>query len=206
MDRYALSSAKRAVVRLIAILFFAVGGFYIANAPLPLVAPQWTAWSWSEDHGFVGEPEAMLPDVARLKLAADPAARARFLERLHEPRVRVRHLLLDLTTSIPAIVILCGVGVALWRSTRQAADAIESGLPWLMAVGWACVVLAIALPLADGFRTGLLLQGVLPTPDFWFDIDTGGILYTLLIAAGILAATWTISAGLKARADMAEIV
>ena len=100
------------------------------------------------------------------------------------------------------------MGMALWRSTRDVPDAVESGLPWLMAVGWACVVLAVALPISDGFRTVLLLDGVIPTPPggFWFDLDTGGILYTLLIAAGILAATWTISAGLKARADIAEIV
>lgn len=208
MDRYSLSRGKRRVVRAIALLFFAAGALYVVDVPLPLVAPTYTSWAWSDERGFFGDPEALLPDEARVKLATDPAARARFLRRLHEPDVRVRHLLLGLTTSLPAIVILCGMGMALWRSTRDVPDAVESGLPWLMAVGWACVVLAVTLPIAEGFRTVLLLDGVIPTPPggFWFDLDTGGILYTLLIAAGILAATWTISAGLKARADIAEIV
>ncbi|UZK65469.1 hypothetical protein [Sphingomonas sp. M1-B02] len=203
-----LSRGKRAAVRAIALLFFVLGAVRIAEAPLPLVAPGYIGWSGSLSRGVIGEPEALLPEAARFKLAADPALRTRYLRRLETPDVRTAHFLLTLLIDVPVIVILCGMGVALWRSTRLVPEAVESGLPWLMAVGWACVAISLGFPIVDGFRTGMLVQGVLPGHDlFWYDPDTGATSYImLLIAAGILAATWTISAGLKARADMAEIV
>lgn len=194
-------------MRVIALFFFALGAVEIAEVPLPLVAPGYIGWGWSPGHGLVGEPEALLPEAARFRLVADPAIKTRYIRRLETRDVRTAHFLFTLLIDVPVIVILCGMGMALWRSTRLVSDAVESGLPWLMAVGWACVAVSLALPIVDGFRTGLLMQGVLPDHDvFWYDPDTSGTTYVmLLIAAGILAATWTISAGLRARADMAEI-
>lgn len=208
MDRYILSRSKRAAVRAIALLFFVFGAIEIVEAPLPLLAPSYIGWGWSPSRGMTGEPEALLPEAARFKLASDPALKARYIQRIDTPHVRVAHFLLTLLISVPVVVVLCGMGMALWQSTRLVPEAVESGLPWLMAVGWACVALSLGLPIIDGFRTALLMRGVLPGHDlFWYDPDTGGTTYImLLIAAGILAATWTISAGLKARADMAEIV
>jgi hypothetical protein len=203
-----LSRGKRAAVRVIALFFFALGAIEIAEAPLPLVAPDYIGWGWSSSSGVFGEPEALLPEAARFKLVADPAIKTRYIRRLETLDVRTAHFLLTLLIDLPVIVILCGMGMALWRSTRLVPDAVESGLPWLMAVGWACIALSFGMPIVDGFRTGLLLRGVLPGHDlFWYDPDTSGTTYImLLISAGILAAAWTISAGLKARADMAEIV
>jgi len=185
-----------------------LGAVEVAETPLPLVAPGYIGWGWSPSRGLKGEPEALLPEAARFRLAADPVTRVRYMQRLEALNVRTAHFLLTLLIAIPVIVILCGMGMALWRSTRLVPDAVESGLPWLMAVGWACVAVSLGLPIVDGFRTGLLVRDVLPGHDlFWYDPDTSGTTYVmLLIAAGILAATWTISAGLKARADMAEIV
>jgi len=193
---------------MIALVFFALGGMEIAEAPLPLVAPRLIAPGWDRDRGLLGEPQALLPEAARFRLATDAAGTAKFLSRLEEPGVRAGHLLLSLLIDGPVIVILCGMGMALWRSTRDVPDAVEAGLRWLMAVGWACVVFATTFPLFDGLRTVLILKGIMPTPRYlWYDPATGGATYILLlVAAGILAATWTISAGLKARADMAEIV
>jgi len=203
-----LSRGKRAAVRAIALLFFALGAIEVAEVPLPLAAPGYIDWSWSPSEGVTGQPEAMLPEAARFRLAANPEIRMRYIQRLGTPKVRTVHFLLSALIDIPVIVILWGMGMALWRSTRLVPDAVESGLPWLMAVGWACVALALGLPVTDGFRTGLLLRGVLPGDGaFWYDPDTFGLTEIMLLtAAGILAATWTISAGLRARADMAEIV
>lgn len=208
MDRYALSRPKRMVVRAIALLFFALGIVEVAQLPLPAIAPHLINPAWSSERGWIGEPAAMLPEPARFRLANDAPARARFLARLQRPEVRSGHLLLSLAIDLPLLMILGGMGMALWRSTRLVPDAVESGLPWLMAVGWSCVAIAVGLPIADGFRTAMLLRGVIPAPArFWYDPDASGTTeLLLLIAAGILAATWTISAGLKARRDMAEIV
>lgn len=208
MDKYALSRGRRLVVRVIALIFFALGAVEIAEAPLPLVAPHLINPGWSSDRGLFGEPEVLLPEPARFRLAARRETRERFLARLNDPGVRLGHILLSLAIDGQVIVILCGMGMALWRSTRLVQGAVESGLPWLIAVGWTCALFALTFPLIDGFRTGLLLHGVMPTPGrFWYDPDTGGITYILLlIAAGILAATWTIAAGLRARAELAEIV
>jgi len=203
-----LSRRKRAAVRVIALLFFALGAIEVAEVPLPLAAPRYINWSWSADQGVTGQPEGLLPEAARFRLAADPAIRMRYTRRLETPEVRTLHFLLSLLIEIPVIVILWGMGMALWRSTRLMPDAVESGLPWLMAVGWACLAVSFGMPIVDGFRTAVLLQDVLPGHDgFWYDPDTFGLTeMMLLIAAGILAATWTISAGLRARADMAAIV
>lgn len=193
---------------MIALLFFALGTIEVAEMPLPLAAPGYINWGWSPSEGVTGQPEAMLPEAARFRLAADPEIKMRYIQRLETPEVRVFHFLLSLLIDVPVIVILWGMGMALWRSTRLVPGAVESGLPWLMAVGWACVAVALGLPITDGFRTGLLLRDVLPGHGvFWYDPDSFGLTeIMLLIAAGILAATWTISAGLRARADMAEIV
>lgn len=203
-----MSRRKRAAVRFIALVFFVLGATEIIEAPLPLLAPGYITPSWSADAGFSGEPEALLPEPARFRLAADPALKARYHQRLHTLDVRTAHFLLTLLIEIPVITILVGMGMALWRSTRLVPDAVEAGLQWLMAVGWACVGISIGMPIVDGFRTGLLVRGVLPGHElFWYDPDTTGLTYIMmLIAAGILAATWTISAGLKARADMAQII
>ena len=208
MDRYLLSRRRRLVVRAIALAFFALGSVEIAEAPLPLGAPRLIGPAWSPGSGLSGEPELLLPEPARFQLATHPAMRARFLARLEEPGVRLGHLLLSLGYDVPVILILCGMGVALWRSTRLVPDAVESGMPWLIAVGWACAVFAVTSPVLDGLRTGLLLRGIMPGAGFfWYDPDTAGTTeFVLLVAAGLLAATWTISAGLRARADLAEIV
>jgi hypothetical protein len=208
MDRYALPPAKRLIVRLIALVFFALGLMEVTLLPLPATAPHFVNPAWDSRQGWIGEPEAVLPEPARFRLAADPAMRARFVARLQEPSVRTMNFVLSLMIDLAVIVMLGGMGMALWRSTRLVPDAVESGLPWLMAVGWSCVAMAIGMPIIDGFRTALLLRGVMSAPTlFWYDPDSGGTTeLALLIAAGILAATWTISAGLKARRDMAEIV
>ena len=207
-DRYALSRSRRLVIRAIALIFFLLAVEELAETSLPLVAPHLIAPGWSAEEGLVGAPDQLLPEMPRFQLATRPGARARFLTRLNDPATRWRHFALTIAISGLVVVILGGMGMALWRSTRLVPRAVESGMTWLIAVGWACAMFAVAFPVADGFRSGLLLQGVLPgAPSFWYDPDTSGTTYILLlIAAGILAATWTIEAGLRARADLAEIV
>lgn len=196
------------MVRVIALVFFLLAAEEIAEAALPLVAPQLIDPGWSVERGLVGEPDQLLPQAARFRIATHPDARARFLARLNDPAIRWRHFALTVAINGVVVVILAGMGLALWRSTRLVPNAVESGMPWLIAVGWACATFALGFPVADGFRSGLLLHGVLPhASPFWYDPDTGDTTYLLLlIAAGILAAAWTIEAGLRARADLAEIV
>jgi hypothetical protein len=85
-------------------------------------------------------------------------------------------------------------------------DAALSGVPWLLRASIAGVAMALVVPLAEGFRTGLLLQGVVPTATLDMNIDMDALQRNLLFAAAALAATWTISSGLRARAELAEIV
>ncbi len=208
MDRYVLPRAKRLVIRGIALVFFGLGLLELPALPLPSVAPQLIGSGWLPGPVTEARPEALLPEEAQWRLAADPAGHVRFVARLRRPEVRVAHQLLAAVIVMPLLVILFGLGMALWRSTRLTPGAVEEALRWLGAVGWAALFGAVAGPVLDGVRTVVVLRGVIPTPRLlWYDPATEGTTYVLLlVAAGILAATWTISAGLKARADMAAIV
>jgi hypothetical protein len=152
------------------------------------------------------DPYILLPIGVRTQVEPAPAARARFEQRLDDPQVRLRLFLVELVGRLPELAIMYCVGIALWRSSRGSVDAALSGVPWLFRASIAGVAFAILTPPIEAVRTGLLMEGVIPTSAFELDLDLDALKQNLLFAAAALAATWTISSGLRARAELAQIV
>lgn len=208
-DRYSLTPFRMRAVRVLALVFLALGLHRTATLALPLVAPAYMVMSLDFDaaHWRIGpDPLSILPPEARLQVAPDAAARARYAARLADAGVRHRLFLIELLGRLPELAVMYGVGIALWRASRPGADAGLSGVPWLLRAAGAGVMLALVTPVAEAARTGLLLAGVVPTPALNFKIDLDRVEQHLLFAAAAWAATWTIASGLRARADLADIV
>jgi hypothetical protein len=208
-DKYALNRRRAFAVRVLALIFLALGVHRTATLALPLVAPAYMGYSFEVDEKgqrLRPDPYILLPDAARLQVEPHPGARARFEARLEDRQVRLRLFLIEVAGRLPELAVMYCIGIALWRSSRPGVDAALSGVPWLLRASIAGVAMALVVPLAEGFRTGLLLQGVVPTATLDMNIDMDALQRNLLFAAAALAATWTISSGLRARAELAEIV
>jgi hypothetical protein len=196
-------------VRVLALVFLALAAHRTATLALPLVAPAYMGVMFEYEAGRAQlrpDPYVLLPVAARTQVEPDAAARARFESRLNDRGVRLRLFLLELAGRLPELAVMYCIGIALWRSSRPGVEAALSGVPWLLRAAIAGLVMAVATPVAEAVRTGLLLSGVAPTATFDINIDLDEMQRNLLFAAAALAATWTISAGLRARADLAEIV
>jgi hypothetical protein len=196
-------------VRVLALVFLALAVHRTATLALPLVAPAYMGVMFEYEAGRAQlrlDPYVLLPVAARTQVEPDAAARARFESRLNDSGVRLRLFLLELAGRLPQLAVMYCIGLALWRSSRPGVEAALSGVPWLLGAAIAGLVMAVATPIAEAVRTGLLLSGVAPTATFDINIDLDEMQRNLLFAAAALAATWTISAGLRARADLAEIV
>ncbi|HEX8533970.1 MAG TPA: hypothetical protein VF662_07360 [Allosphingosinicella sp.] len=196
-------------MRVLALVFLALAAHRTATLALPLVAPAYMGVMFEYEAGRAQlrpDPYVLLPVAARTQVEPDAAARARFESRLNDRGVRLRLFLLELAGRLPELAVMYCIGIALWRSSRPGVEAALSGVPWLLRAAIAGLVMAVATPVAEAVRTGLLLSGVAPTATFDINIDLDEMQRNLLFAAAALAATWTISAGLRARADLAEIV
>ena len=196
-------------MRVLALVFLALAVHRTATLALPLVAPAYMGVMFEYEAGRAQlrlDPYVLLPVAARTQVEPDAAARARFESRLNDSGVRLRLFLLELAGRLPQLAVMYCIGLALWRSSRPGVEAALSGVPWLLGAAIAGLVMAVATPIAEAVRTGLLLSGVAPTATFDINIDLDEMQRNLLFAAAALAATWTISAGLRARADLAEIV
>ena len=207
-DRYSLAPARLRAVRLLALVFLLLALHRTATLALPLTAPAYMGMQFELGGDWRVEPDpfVILPPERRAGAAATPGARARFDARLDDRGVRWRLLLIELISRIPELAMMYCVGIGLWRSSRPGVDAGLSGLPWLSRAAIAGVALALLTPVADALRSGLLLTGVVPVATFDLYIDLDVLQRHLLFAAAALAATWTIGAGLRARAELADIV
>lgn len=208
-DRYSLDRTRARAVRVLALIFLALAVHRTASLALPLVAPAYmgfTAEFDAEGQRLRPDPYRLLPAAARTQVEPDAAARARFESRLNDDGVRLRLFLVELVGRLPELAMMYCVGIALWRSSRAGVDAGLSGVPWLFRASIAGVAMAIVTPVAEAVRTGLLLEGVVPTATFDINIDLDAVQQNLLFAAAALSATWTISSGLRARAELADIV
>lgn len=208
-DRYSLDQGRARAVRVLALIFLALAVHRTATLALPLVAPAYMGFKFefdAEGQRLRPDPYILLPVAARTEVEPDGAARARFESRLDDRRVRLRLFLLELAGRLPELAMMYCVGIALWRSSRAGVNAALSGVPWLFRASVASIAMAIVTPVAEAVRTGLLLEGVVPTATFDINIDLDAVKQDLLFAAAALAATWTISSGLRARAELADIV
>lgn len=208
-DRYSLGRSKARLVRLLACVFLLLGVHRTATLALPLVAPAYMAMSLDADAEGVRigpDPYWLLPAETRARIDPDRAARARFEARLNDRGVRWRLLLIEVVGRLPELTLMYCVGIALWRSSRAGVDAALSAVPWLLRAAVAGAALAIVAPVAEAFRTGLLLDGVIAAPTLYFQIDLDEMERNLLFAGAAWAATWAIASGLRARADLADIV
>lgn len=208
-DSYSLTPRRAQAVRVLAVIFLALGVHRTATLALPLVAPSYMVMSLEFDtaHWRVGpDPLSILPAEARLEVEPDAAASARYAARLADAGVRRRLFVIELLGRLPELAVMYCVGIALWRASRPDTGAALSGVAWLSRAAVAGVALALVTPVAEAARTGLLLAGVVPTPALNFVIDLDRVEQHLLFAAAAWAATWTIAAGLRARAELADIV
>jgi hypothetical protein len=208
-DRYSPAPWQRRAVRVLAIVFLALGVHRTATMVLPLAAPSFMVmeFAFGEDGIRIGAaPLELLPDDQRAAVQADPAAQARYAARLSDMAVRLRLWAIELIGRLPELALMYCMGIALWRSARPQPGAALSGIPWLLRASLAGVALALVTPIAEAFRTGLLLHGVIPAPAFYLDLDLDKLEAQLLFAAGAWAATWTIASGLRARAELETIV
>lgn len=208
-DRYSLERGRARAVRLLALVFLLLGVHRTATLALPLVAPAYMAMSFDlEDGQFTIGPDPywLLPPELRSDVERVGPAHTRFEARLEKWAVRWRLLLIELVGRLPELALMYCVGIALWRSSRAGVDAALSAVPWLLRAAAAGAAMAIVTPVAEAFRTGLLLDGVIPAPTLFFHIDFDEVERNLLFAGAAWAATWAIASGLRARADLAEIV
>jgi hypothetical protein len=208
-DRYSLGRGRSRAIRALGIIFLVLAAHRTATLALPLVAPAYMGWGLALDAGSTrvhADPYILLPPPARARVEADAAAKARFEARLDDRGVRWRLFLIELVGRLPELALMYCVGIALWRSSRPGVDAALTGVPWLVRASVAGFAMAILTPLAEGVRTGLLLTGIIPTAAIDLNLDMDAMQRNLLFAAAALAATWSISAGLRARAELAEIV
>lgn len=208
-ETYQLGTRRVRAIRLLALVFLLLGVHRTATLALPLVEPAYMGWLATYEDGTLkvaADPFVLLPAEPRAAVMADAAARERFGSRLDEPGVRAPLFLIEFVTRLPELALMFCLGIALWRSSRRGTDAALSGTIWLARAGLAAVSMALLTPLGEGVRTGLLLQGVVATSPVDLHVDFGALLRNLLFAGAAWAAAWTISAGLRARADLAEIV
>ena len=196
-------------MRVLALIFLALGVHRTVTLALPLAHPAYMGWFLEYDAGSLRigpDPLVLLPTESRVQVESDARARARFGERLKARPVRLQLFAIELFGRLPELALMYCLGIALWRSSRPGADAALSGVPWLLRAAAAGVALALLTPVAEAVRTGLLLRGVVPTATFDFHVDFDTVQRNLLFAAAAWAATWTIASGLRARAELAEIV
>ena len=208
-DDHLIGSRRARAIRLLALIFLLLGVHRTATLALPLAGPSYMGWAAEYEEGswrVSADPLVLLPAEPRGAVIANRAARERFERRLDDRGVRLRLFLIELLGRLPELALMFCLGIALWRSSRRGANAALSGTVWLTRAGLAAVALALVTPIAEGFRTGLLLQGILETAPVDLHVDFDAMLRNLLFAGAAWAAAWTIAAGVRARAELAEIV
>ncbi len=193
----------------LALIFLALAVHRTATLALPLTAPAYMGWSVEFDDAGVrvgADPFVLLSPETRTPLENDPAAAASFRQRLEERSVQLRLFLIELVGRIPELALMYFTGLGLWRTSRPGTQSPLRGVRWLMRAAVAGAALALVYPVIEAARTSLLLEGVIPGAGFALNVDLDALLRGLLFAAAALSAAWTISSGLRARADIAEIV
>jgi hypothetical protein len=196
-------------MQVIALIFLALAVHRTATLALPLTAPAYMGWSLEYDGGqatVAPDPFVLLSAATRTAVERDPGANAAFRERLNDWPVRLRLFLIELAGRLPELALMYFIGIGLWRTSRPGTCSPLRGVPWLMRAAAAGAALAILGPVIEAARTSLLLQGVVPGVGFELYVDFDTLLRSLLFAAAAWSAAWTISSGLRARADLAEIV
>lgn len=193
----------------LALIFLALAVHRTATLALPLTAPAYMAWFVEyDDTGLrVGpDPFVLLTPATRTEVKDVPETRVRFEQRLNEWQVRLHLFLIELVGRLPELALMYFTAIGLWRSSRTGPEAALSGVPWLMRAAAAGAALALVAPVIEAARTALLLQEVVPGAGFNLDVDLDTVLRSLLFAFAAWCAAWTISSGLRARAELAEIV
>jgi hypothetical protein len=196
-------------MQVLALIFLALAVHRTATLALPLTAPAYMGWSLEYDGGNVAvspDPFVLLSADTRTAVEKDPAANSAFRQRLDDRAVQLRLFLIELAGRLPELALMYFAGVGLWRMSRPGTRSALAGVPWLMRAAAAGAALAIVTPVIEAVRTSLLLQEVVPDAGFELYVDVDTVLRSLLFALAAWSAAWTISSGLRARADLAEIV
>lgn len=199
---------RHRATRALAVVFLLIGLYRTATLAWPLIDPEHMAILIDFGPPPTIEPYGidLLTPEQRVVVERSPATVARYHARLADPAVRARLFGYELTARLPQLLLLWGLGIALWRLARPGADAARRAMPWLVRATMGGVIYAAVSPVIETLRNQMLLTTVVADADNGFLIDLEPITYGLLFAGAAWAATWAIAEGVRARAELDAIV
>lgn len=148
----------------------------------------------------------LLSDSMRRAEMATPQAVTALDRYLALPPIRVQLFAAQLVMDLPMIGLLAAVAIGVHRLGQRRGDDVAHALAWFRRGAILALIAALLIPLAESFRTTLVLRAFEPAARFTLSVEVERSLLNVLLALVAMAVTWALAGGVKAERELSEIV
>lgn len=148
----------------------------------------------------------LLSDSMRRAEMATPEAVAALDRYLAFPTVRTQFFATQLVINLPMIGLLAAVAIGVHRLGQRRGDDVAHALAWFRRGAIFALIAALLIPVAESFRTTLVLRAFEPAARFTLSVEVERSLFNTLLALVAMAVTWALAGGVKAERELSEIV